>query len=52
MGTPSIDMLQQQFRAEVITRSHPCYDSARAVWNAMIDRRPLLIVQPETTRRS
>lgn len=49
VSTTSIDTLQQQFRAEVITRAHPGYDNARAVWNAMIDRRPLLIVQPETT---
>ena len=49
MGTRTIDTLQKEFRAEVIARAHPGYDNARAVWNAMIDRRPLLIVQPETT---
>ena len=49
VSTPSIDSLQKEFRAEVITHAHPGYDTARSVWNAMIDRRPLLIVQPETT---
>src|SRR4051812_975585 len=49
MNTPSIDALQNLVRAPIITRTHPDYDSARAVWNGMIDRHPLLIVQPETT---
>jgi FAD/FMN-containing dehydrogenase len=50
MGTASVDTLQKQFRAEVITRAHPGYDGARRVWNGMIDRRPLLIVQPGSAR--
>lgn len=50
VDTPSYDTLQKQFCAEIITRSHPSYDSARSVWNAMIDRRPLLVVRPENTR--
>ena len=49
MATPSAGMVQKQFRADVITRSHPGYDGARTVWNAMIDRHPLLIVRPENT---
>ena len=50
MEAPSFDALQQQIRAPLVTRSHPAYDGARRVWNGMIDRRPLLIVQPECAR--
>jgi FAD/FMN-containing dehydrogenase len=38
--------LQQQLGGEVLTSSHPGYDAARRVWNAMIDRKPALIVRP------
>jgi hypothetical protein len=46
MGTPSVDQLQREFTHPIIDRAHAHYDTARGVWNAMIDRRPLLIVQP------
>jgi FAD/FMN-containing dehydrogenase len=45
---PAFDALQLQVRAPLVTRSHPEYDGARRVWNAMIDRRPHLVVQPES----
>jgi FAD/FMN-containing dehydrogenase len=44
-----IDALQKQVRTPLITRLHPAYDSVRRVWNGMIDRHPLLVVQPEST---
>ncbi len=44
----AIDALQKQVHAPLVTRSHPAYDGARRVWNGMIDRRPLLIVHPES----
>jgi FAD/FMN-containing dehydrogenase len=44
----SIEALQKQVGTPLITRSHPAYDGARRVWNGMIDRRPLLIVHPES----
>jgi FAD/FMN-containing dehydrogenase len=47
---PAFDALQRQVRAPLVTRSHPAYDGARRVWNGMIDRRPLLIVRPESAR--
>ena len=50
MDALSLDRLQKQVRAPLVTRSHPAYDGARRVWNGMIDRRPLLIVQPECRR--
>jgi FAD/FMN-containing dehydrogenase len=47
LDAKSIATLQKHIRAQVITPSHEQYERARRVWNAMIDRRPLLIVQPE-----
>jgi FAD/FMN-containing dehydrogenase len=32
--------------ADVVTPSHPGYDSARRLWNGLIDRRPALIARP------
>ena len=48
MDAPAIDGLRQRVRAPIITRSHPDYERARRVWNGMVDRHPLLIVQPES----
>jgi FAD/FMN-containing dehydrogenase len=36
-------------RGQVITRDHPHYDAARALFNGMLDRRPRLIVRPLDT---
>jgi FAD/FMN-containing dehydrogenase len=33
------------FRGQLITADHPDYDTARAVWNGRIDRRPRLIAR-------
>jgi FAD/FMN-containing dehydrogenase len=49
VNAATLDALQQHLRAPLVTRSHGAYDDARRVWNGMIDRRPLLIAQPETT---
>jgi FAD/FMN-containing dehydrogenase len=48
VGALSLDALQKQVCAPLVTRSHPAYDDARSVWNGMIDRHPLLIVRPES----
>jgi hypothetical protein len=37
--------LHTVIRGEVITRNHPAYDEARAVYNKMIDRRPAVVVR-------
>jgi hypothetical protein len=33
------------FAGELITKDHPAYDTARAVWNGAVDRRPRLIAR-------
>ena len=47
MTKPTVDDLRELVRAPVVTADDPGYDTARAVWNAMFDRRPLAIVRAE-----
>lgn len=42
---PAVQELASRIRGEVITPSSENYDVARQVWNAMIDKRPALIVR-------
>lgn len=37
---------RETFRGEIVLPTDEGYDAARRVWNAMIDRRPALIVRP------
>ncbi len=41
----AIDALRESARGQVITEADEGYDEARAVYNAMIDRRPLAVVR-------
>jgi len=41
----SIDQLKSVFRGELIQAGHPAYESARKVYNGMIDKRPQVIAQ-------
>ena len=44
--TPAlIDSLRARLRGPLLTPDSPGYDEARTVWNAMIDRRPALVVR-------
>jgi FAD/FMN-containing dehydrogenase len=45
MATEPIDQFRARLRGELIQPSDPSYDSARKVYNAMIDKRPALIVR-------
>ncbi len=47
--TTSLEALRRQVDGEVTDPKSATYDDARAVWNGMIDRRPLAIVRAATT---
>jgi FAD/FMN-containing dehydrogenase len=46
VGKPTIEQLQERVRGAVITAGSVGYEDARRVYNAMIDKRPRVIVRP------
>src|SRR3977135_4000679 len=46
MATLTLDKLREQVRGEVIAPDDDGYELARRVHNAMIDRRPSVVVRP------
>jgi FAD/FMN-containing dehydrogenase len=49
MNAAALAALREGFSGEIVLPGDPGYDSARAVWNGMIDRRPALVVRPTTS---
>jgi FAD/FMN-containing dehydrogenase len=49
MAPMSLESLKEKVRGPVITPDDQDYDDARRVYNAMIDRRPRVIVRPANT---
>ncbi len=45
IGQKDVEALASSLSGELLTPESPGYDEARTVWNAMIDRRPAIIVQ-------
>src|ERR1035438_6385303 len=45
MPSPSVDLLKVSFRGELIQPADAGYESARKVYNGMIDKRPCLIAR-------
>lgn len=46
MVTLTFDVLRQQVRGDVIAAEDEGYEQARAVYNAMIDKRPVVVTRP------
>ncbi len=44
-----IEALERAVKGDVLRPGEPAYDEARKIWNAMIDKRPALIVRCATT---
>jgi FAD/FMN-containing dehydrogenase len=49
VNAAALATLRAGFSGEIVLPGDPGYDSARAVWNGMIDRRPALVVRPTSS---
>ncbi len=45
IDSASLEVLAANFAGELIGPDHPFYDSARALWNGNVDRRPALVAR-------
>jgi hypothetical protein len=41
--------LGRSFTGDVVTAGEPGYDEARTIWNAMVDKKPVVIARCATT---
>jgi FAD/FMN-containing dehydrogenase len=48
VGLGGVDELRKAHRGAVITRDDPAYEEGRRVWNAIIDKRPAVILRCRT----
>ena len=44
-AVPELTELKESFRGPIVTPSDPAYDEVRKLYNAMIDKRPLVIAR-------
>ncbi|HEY5895023.1 MAG TPA: FAD-binding oxidoreductase [Chthoniobacterales bacterium] len=49
LKAPAVEAFKASLRGELLTQDSPGYDEIRVIWNAMIDRRPALIVRCQGT---
>jgi FAD/FMN-containing dehydrogenase len=45
LANDKIEQLRSKVRGQIVLPNDPSYDEVRTIWNAMIDRRPAVIVQ-------
>jgi len=45
IGTDDVESLRSALRGDIVLPGEPGYDEARTVWNAMIDRRPGIVIR-------
>jgi FAD/FMN-containing dehydrogenase len=46
LSPDALTSLKTRLRGPVFTSADPAYEESRTLWNAMIDRRPALVVRP------
>src|SRR5262245_24296755 len=50
LSTSAIGALKKEFQGEILLPGSDAYEKARAIWNAMIDKRPAAIARCTTTQ--
>ena len=50
LSEPDVSAFRSSLKGRLLLRGDDGYDTARTIWNAMIDRYPAMVVQPENTQ--